>query len=95
MKVTAYADNCCVALCVRVLLLSQLTLPTSGTAQQAAQQQQQQSVPLYRTMRLLPLSSSGVLVLNAALPEVWGTQLQEANPPGSYWFFDVLLTVSN
>lgn len=45
-------------------------------------------------MRLLPLSSSGVCVLNAALPSQWGDELRDANPPGTYWFFEVLLTVS-
>jgi len=72
-----------------------LTLPSTSTTTPAdsEQQQQQQQPPLYRTMRLLPLSSSGVCVLNAALPPHWGNDLQEANPPGSYWFFEVLLTV--
>lgn len=64
-----------------------MTLPGS-------QQQQQPGQPeLYRVLRLLPLSSSGVCVLNAALPPAWGPGMASSNPPGSYWFFEVLLTV--
>ncbi len=77
----------------------QLTLPApetpSDNQQQQQQQQKQAPTPLYRTMRLLPLSSSGVCVLNAALPAHWGEGLQQANPPGSYWFFEIMLTVSS
>jgi hypothetical protein len=81
----------------------QLTLPPPAAAaapaapsdsQQQQQKQKQGAPPLYRTMRLLPLSSRGVCVLNAALPAQWGEALQQGNPPGSYWFFEVMLEVS-
>lgn len=66
----------------------QLTLPADE------QQQQAQAPPLFRVLRLLPLSSSGLAVVNAALPPGFGPELASQQPPGSYWFFEVLLTVS-
>ncbi|WIA38469.1 hypothetical protein OEZ86_001792 [Tetradesmus obliquus] len=53
---------------------------------------QSQAPALHRVLRLLPLSSSGVAIVNAALPGSWGPELAAASPPGSYWFFEVLLT---
>jgi hypothetical protein len=54
----------------------------------------QSQVPvLHRVLRLLPLSSSGVAIVNAALPGSFGPDVAQQSPPGSYWFFEVLLTV--
>jgi hypothetical protein len=56
----------------------------------------QSQVPvLHRVLRLLPLSSSGVAIVNAALPGCFGPDVAQQSPPGSYWFFEVLLTVSS
>lgn len=92
------SQHCCKCCALTFMLAScralQLTLPAAPAAAQPGAKDQQQQQPLYRTMRLLPLSSSGVCVLNAALPGQWGNKLQEANPPGTYWFFEILLTVS-
>lgn len=49
---------------------------------------------MYRVLRLLPLSSSGVAIVNVALPDTFGAEVAAAQPPGTYWFFEVLLTVS-
>ncbi|KAF8061956.1 hypothetical protein HT031_004216 [Scenedesmus sp. PABB004] len=48
--------------------------------------------PLHRVLRLLPLASSGLAIVNAALPDAWGAGLAAASPPGSYWFTEILLT---
>ncbi|KAF6258784.1 hypothetical protein COO60DRAFT_1516770 [Scenedesmus sp. NREL 46B-D3] len=49
----------------------------------------QSQVPvLHRVLRLLPLSSSGVAIVNAALPGSFGPEVAEQSPPGSYWFFE-------
>jgi hypothetical protein len=42
---------------------------------------------------LLPLSSSGIAIIAAALPPDFSAKAAEHCPPGSFWFFELLLTV--
>jgi hypothetical protein len=72
-----------------------LLLPPAGQRiQQLTLAGWQSQVPvLHRVLRLLPLSSSGVAIVNAALPGSFGPEVAQQSPPGSYWFFEVLLTV--